>query len=171
MAFGFNRRDWIHIALSTVAVFAIGSGMMLRWFQVAMDESNSPGWHSRSSAEARKNGVFVSRPVIADSVVASDGGPFLILDAWVEEREHVESRLLFFRKRVRDGRRTLFVVARPPTPDRSFELQQIVWHAGSRSADTVRFEGFTGSSQRWISMRTQPEPLPDTLRLIARSRY
>jgi hypothetical protein len=156
-----------HTGLAMVGVIALlwpaGCFLVSR----AIDEKYSVDWHSSSSDDASRRGVFVSARVVEPAVVSvSTAVDLRVTDAWVEHTTHVEYRWIFLRRQVKDSAYRLIVhLAKVP-------------HSNTEWTDLSRrcfaFVDYYLNEQRPSSsgdfaqeelVDQSPLPIPDTVRL------
>jgi hypothetical protein len=61
-------------------------------------EFYSPGFRSESSADAFRRGVLIRRLRVVDTVLPGAPAPYRVSEAWIEDRQQIYYRLLFFRR-------------------------------------------------------------------------
>ncbi len=87
-------------ALLAIALYSL----FLRVRYVEEDEYHSQDRVSRSSADAKQNGVYIGVAVIQPSEVEWKGRRLRFEDVWVEEVSRMRYQFLLFPKRVRIGK-------------------------------------------------------------------
>ncbi len=82
----------------------------------AVTEYYSPGFVTESIAEARRKGVFVSRPVLKSTMIRWERSEYPIHDAWIEQATRIKSDWIFFRRVIPTGYRLMLVIGTTGKP-------------------------------------------------------
>jgi hypothetical protein len=150
-----------------LVVLAVLAGAGWRVVEAGVTEHYSPGWYSRSSAEAARKGVLLRRPVVVAESLTYKGMPLRVTDAWIEQVTHVEYPLYLWRRVVRDSAERLVILTHKdagPEPE--------IWCDEGVSIDGG-YEGRLAHSGtfeqgQWFTSRTPgtDPPFPDTIRVV-----
>lgn len=168
MTLVYRTRDWRAIALWTVGIVASAILLPLRCVLVAIKVENSPSVTSATSADSRRSKLLVAAPVVRDSLLFGPDGTYRILDAWIEERTHMESVAFIFSRTVREGLYSLIVVTElPPDPTFAFRIGVLAPpRPGEARRDSTRFTEWTGTRARYVSKLMLTAPFPDSLQFV-----
>jgi hypothetical protein len=121
--------------------------------------------HSTRTSEAKQKGTLVKQPVLPESTFVSDGKTYRVTDLFVEQATHVEYRMLFFKRVVRDSSWRLVFAFTPRIPGGGLP-PMFMPGGGIPSGPTgVMSSSLTDSDpQRQVISTFVEPPFPDTLR-------
>ncbi len=82
----------------------------------AITEYYSPGFLTKSIAEARRKGVFVSQPVLKSTMLRWKRSEYPIHDAWIEQATRIKYDWIFFPRVIPTGYRLILVIGNTGKP-------------------------------------------------------
>jgi len=157
-------RSFARSVLLGLLVLALLGAAAWRVVEVGVTEFYSPGWYSRSSADAQRRGLLIRRPAVVIEPATYRGAPLRVTDAWIERVTHVEHPFYLWRRVVRDPAVRLVVLARrddAPAPAAWCDERPSEPHGGGLTSSG------TMDRPEWTLQRklSGDPPFPDTIRL------
>ena len=111
-----KRRRLLVVLGCTAAVVVAAAVVFLQLVLGSIDEYYSPGMRSRSAADAIRRGVLLKRVGGAGKEMEWAGRRYRVREAWVEDRQQVYYRWVFFSRDSLLNRPRLVVVVDPVVP-------------------------------------------------------
>lgn len=146
---------WVGGAVASLLLAVVLVG---QWITTGIDEFYSPGFHSASADHARERGVLLAPVSIADSVLQWRGQDYRVQEAWVEDKQQIYYRALFFRRDSLLNRPTLVVRIDGVTPRRS-DVDVLCVALGTATVVVNGSTALTGTDcSRWFGLVQRPFP-------------
>ena len=152
---------------SGILLLILGGALVFFLIDSAIVEEYSPSWTSYSIEEAKKNGVFISQPVLENNTIELNGFKYPIREAWIERSTRIEYKWIFIRQRIPTGYRIILTLTVPfdSPEDKNLATQAAVMFP--KCNDAIWLTAIVPAVQKdmWLYYCQVGEPFPQSVRL------